>query len=67
MRKNQPYEIYNKVPFRVPVGTRGDCYDRYLMRMMEMRQSLRIMMYCLKFLPRGDVKSNDHKFVPPLR
>ena len=67
LRRNQPYEVYDKIPFRVPVGTRGDCYDRYLLRMQEMRQSLRIMMTCLRFIPRGSIKSDDNKFTPPLR
>ena len=53
LRKTQPYDVYNQMNFDVPVGTRGDCYDRYLIRVEEMRQSLRIIMQCLNELPKG--------------
>ena len=51
----------------MPVGTNGDCYDRYLMRMLEMRESLRIIEQCLNQMPEGDVRTDDAKCVPPSR
>lgn len=56
LRKTNPYEIYNKVDFRIPIGTFGDCYDRYLVRIQEMRESLRIISYCINNIPSGEVK-----------
>jgi len=67
LRKTQPYDIYNKMNFDIPVGTRGDCYDRYLIRIEEMRQSLRIIMQCINELPQGIVKVDDKKITPPSR
>jgi len=67
LRKTQPYDAYDLVDFDVPVGTNGDCYDRYLMRMLEMRQSLRIIEQCLNQMPTGDVRTDDAKCVPPNR
>mgnify|MGYP001806218708 CR=1 FL=1 len=67
LRKDQPYEIYDKIAFRVPVGIKGDCYDRYLIRMQEMRESLRIIDYCINNMPEGLIKQDDKKFVPPSR
>jgi NADH dehydrogenase (ubiquinone) Fe-S protein 2 len=67
LRKDQPYEIYDQIPFRIPVGTHGDCFDRYLIRIQEMRQSLRIIEYCLNNIPQGPIKSDDKKFVSPSR
>ena len=67
LRKTQPYDIYNAMNFDVPIGTRGDCYDRYLIRIEEMRQSLRIIMQCLNELPQGIVKIDDKKITPPSR
>merc|ERR1712193_229359 len=67
LRKSQPYDAYDLVDFDVPVGTNGDCYDRYLMRMLEMRQSLRIIEQCLNQMPEGDVRTDDAKCVPPSR
>lgn len=67
LRKDQPYEIYDKIPFRVPVGKNGDCYDRYLVRVQEMRQSLRIIDFCLDNIPQGMIKSDDKKFTAPSR
>ena len=63
----QPYDAYDLVDFDVPVGTNGDCYDRYLMRMLEMRESLRIVEQCLNQMPEGDVRTDDAKCVPPSR
>ena len=56
-----------QVPFEVPVGTRGDCYDRYMVRVQEMRQSLRIIEFCINNMPPGEVKADDRKVVPPSR
>ena len=67
LRKTQPYDVYNKMGFQVPVGSRGDCYDRYLIRIEEMRQSLRIIMQCLQEMPAGVVKTDDRKITPPSR
>jgi NADH-quinone oxidoreductase subunit D len=67
LRKSQPYDVYDRVEFDVPVGTRGDCYDRYLIRMLEMRQSLRIIDQCLKQMKPGPVKILDNKIAPPAR
>lgn len=67
LRRAQPYEVYNEVDFDIPVGTRGDCYDRYLIRVEEMRQSLRIIIQCLNQMPEGLVKVDDKKITPPSR
>jgi NADH-quinone oxidoreductase subunit D len=71
LRKAQPYECYAELDFDIPVGKNGDCYDRYLIRMEEMRQSVRIMKQCLSLLStasgRGPVASDDGKVVPPTR
>jgi NADH dehydrogenase (ubiquinone) Fe-S protein 2 len=67
LRKTQPYDVYNRMKFDVPVGTRGDCYDRYLIRIEEMRQSLRIIMQCLNEMPQGMIKVDDRKITPPSR
>lgn len=67
LRKVAPYDGYEKVEFDVPIGRKGDCYDRYLIRMEEMRQSLRIIEQCLNKMPPGEVKVDDHKIVPPKR
>ena len=67
LRKTQPYDVYGELDFQVPVGSRGDCYDRYLIRLEEMRQSVRIIMQCLNEMPRGMVRSNDRKLNPPAR
>lgn len=67
LRKSQPYEVYDKMDFDIPVGKTGDCYARYLVRMEEMRQSLRIMKQCLEQLPGGPVMVDDHKIAPPAR
>lgn len=67
LRKTQPYDVYSKMDFQVPVGSRGDCYDRYLIRIEEMRQSLRIMLQCLQDMPQGEIKTDDRKITPPSR
>lgn len=67
VRKTQPYDAYDQVEFDVPVGTKGDCYDRYLCRVEEMRQSLNIIHQCLNKMPAGEIKVDDHKIVPPTR
>lgn len=67
LRRSQPYEIYSELDFDIPVGKNGDCYDRYLIRMEEMRQSLRIMKQCIEMMPGGPVHSDDGKVVPPSR
>ncbi len=67
LRKSQPYDVYEKMDFDVPVGKTGDCYARYLVRMAEMRESLKIMKQCLRELPEGPVKANDYKVSPPPR
>lgn len=67
LRKTQPYDGFERMEFDVPVGTRGDCYDRYLIRMEEMRQSLRIIMQCLNEMPNGIVRTDDKKVTAPSR
>ena len=67
LRKSQPYDAYDLVDFDVPIGRNGDCYDRYLIRLLEMRQSLRIIEQCLNQMPEGDVRTDDAKCVPPTR
>lgn len=67
LRRDQPYDAYSKMQFDVPVGTRGDCYDRYFMRVEEMRQSLRMVTQCLNAMPSGPIKADDQKLVPPSR
>ena len=69
LRKKQPYEVYDKIDFDIPVGTNGDSYDRYLVRMAEMRQSNRIIKQCVDWLRDnpGPVIASDHKVTPPAR
>lgn len=67
LRKDEPYEIYDELDFEVPVGNNGDCYDRYLIRCEEMRQSLRIISQCLEKMEPGLVKADDRKITPPPR
>ncbi|EGC67516.1 NADH:ubiquinone dehydrogenase iron-sulfur protein 2, precursor, partial [Neisseria meningitidis M01-240013] len=69
VRKTQPYEVYDKMDFDIPVGVNGDCYDRYLCRMEEMRQSVRIIKQCSEWLRvnPGPVITTNHKFAPPKR
>jgi len=69
LRKKQPYEVYADMDFDIPVGVNGDCYDRYLVRMEEMRQSNRIIKQCIQWLRDnpGPVVLDDHKITPPKR
>nr|QDA21749.1 NADH dehydrogenase subunit 7 [Proschkinia sp. SZCZR1824] len=67
LRKSQPYEIYTEVNFNVPIGSNGDCYDRYLIRILEMQESLKIIAQCLDKIPNGLIKTNDTKLCPPTR
>ncbi|WAR05504.1 NDUS2-like protein [Mya arenaria] len=67
LRKQQPYDVYDEMDFDVPIGTKGDCYDRYLCRMEEMRQSMRIVHQCLNEMPEGEIKTDDNKVTPPKR
>ena len=69
LRKKQPYEVYDRIDFDIPVGVNGDCYDRYLVRVEEMRQSNRIVKQCVDWLRAnpGPVMLDDHKVAPPTR
>ena len=67
LRKTQPYEIYNLLNFNIPVGTNGDCYDRYLIRIQVIRESLSIINQCLNNIPEGPIKINDFKLTPSSR
>jgi len=67
LRKNEPYEIYDSLDFSIPAGTNGDCYDRYLIRLEEMRQSLRIINQAINLIPEGNIKTDDRKIAPPSR
>ena len=65
LRKSQPYECYRDFDFKIPIGKNGDCYDRYLCRIEEMRQSVEIIKDCINKMPSGPVKSVDGKITPP--
>jgi NADH-quinone oxidoreductase subunit D len=67
LRKAQPYDAYDKVDFDVPVGKHGDCYDRYVVRMFELRESVKIIKQCLQQMPPGPVRVDDSKIAPPPR
>ncbi|OYW48966.1 MAG: NADH-quinone oxidoreductase subunit D [Novosphingobium sp. 28-62-57] len=67
LRKSQPYDVYDRMDFAVPVGTSGDCYDRFMVRVEEVRQSARIIQQCIAQMPEGPVASTDRKVVPPKR
>lgn len=67
LRKSQPYEVYDRMDFDIPVGKTGDCYARYLIRMQEMRESNKIIRQCLEQMKPGIVKVDDHKVSPPPR
>ena len=69
LRRSQPYEIYNELDFKIPIGKNGDCYDRYLCRVEEMRESTKIMQQCVKLLRQyaGPVMPEHSKYAPPRR
>ncbi|MBT4108775.1 MAG: NADH-quinone oxidoreductase subunit D [Pelagibacterales bacterium] len=67
LRKSQPYAIYDEIDFDIPVGKNGDCYDRYLLRVEEMKQSVKIIRQVLDNIPKGDVIIDDSRFSPPKR
>jgi len=67
LRKSQPYEVYDRLDFDVVIGNHGDCYDRFVVRLEEMRQSIRIIKQCLRDLPEGPVLTQDAKVSPPRR
>ena len=67
LRKSQPYMVYDKMEFDVPIGKNGDSYDRYLVRVEEMRQSIRIINQCVEQMPGGPIKTLDRKIAPPPR
>jgi len=69
LRKKQPYEVYDKMEFDIPIGTNGDCYDRYLVRVQEMRESNRIIRQCIDWLRENDgiIITENHKIAPPKR
>ncbi|WP_407925526.1 NADH-quinone oxidoreductase subunit D [Geminicoccus flavidas] len=67
LRKAQPYDCYDRMDFDIPVGKNGDCYDRYLVRVAEVRESLKIMRQCLREMPDGPIRPDDRKVTPPPR
>ena len=67
LRKTQPYDVYDKIKFHIPVGRKGDCYDRYLIRIEEMRQSIRIITQVINQIPNGMIKSDDRIITPSSR
>jgi len=67
LRRSQPYDAYDKVDFEVPVGKKGDCFDRYLVRIEEMRQSISIIQQCLTQIKSGEISVIDNKITPPKR
>ena len=67
LRKAQPYDVYDEMDFDIPIGKNGDCYDRYLVRVEEMRQSVRIIRQCIENMPDGPVMTEDGKVGPPAR
>jgi len=67
LRKSQPYDVYDRMDFEIPVGTKSDCYDRFMVRVEEVRQSARIIKQCIAQMPQGPVASTDGKVSPPKR
>lgn len=67
LRKSQPYEVYDRMDFDIPVGKNGDCYDRYLVRIYEMRESLKIIKQAIREMPEGPVVTSDRRVAPPSR
>ena len=67
LRKAQPYEVYEELDFDIPIGLHGDCYDRYLVRMAEMRESIKLCKQCIEKMPKGPVHAANKKITPPTR
>lgn len=67
LRKTQPYDVYSNLKFNIPIGTNGDCFDRYVIRLIEMRESVNIIYQCLNEIPNGIIKVADNKITPPTR
>jgi NADH-quinone oxidoreductase subunit D len=67
LRKSQPYDVYDEMDFDIPIGKNGDCYDRYLIRIMEMYESIKIIKQCIANIPTGPIKTLDRKISPPPR
>lgn len=67
LRKAQPYEVYEELDFDIPIGLHGDCYDRYLVRMAEMRESVKLCKQCIEKMPKGPVHGENKKITPPTR
>jgi NADH-quinone oxidoreductase subunit D len=67
LRRSQPYAVYDEMDFDIPVGKNGDCYDRYMVRVFEMYESLKIIRQAIEKMPKGPVKTEDHKIAPPRR
>ena len=67
LRKDQSYEVYNKLDFEIPVGKKGDCYDRYFVRVEEMKESLKIIHQCVANMPNGPIMVKNNKITPPKR
>jgi NADH-quinone oxidoreductase subunit D len=67
LRRSQPYECYDELDFQIPIGKNGDCYDRYLVRIEEMRQSVKIIKQCIEKMPPGPVQVPNSKITPPSR
>ena len=67
LRKSQPYDVYDDLDFKIPVGTNGDCFERFLVRVEEMRQSIILIKQCLKKMPKGKCMTSDPKLTPPKR
>jgi NADH-quinone oxidoreductase subunit D len=67
LRRSQPYEIYDELDFNIAIGKNGDCYDRYLVRMEEMRESIKIVQQCIAKMPSGEILTDDVKVAPPRR
>ena len=65
LRKSQPYDCYEQLEFKIPVGKNGDCYDRYLCRIEEMKESVSIIKQCLAKMEKGPIKTYDGKISPP--
>ena len=67
LRRSQPYDAYEQMEFKIPVGSNGDCYDRYLCQINEMRESVKIMLQCIEKMPSGEVINRDAKIAAPKR